>query len=241
MRFLRTQLALALVILSGALRALAHDETAILVGRSSAAQIVVDSDFPQPLELPPSIFPSISGYVTTFLGIHSTILDDPTNDFFQLSTAANLQFILLAKDPGMEVWNDTGSAFMNVGQTFSIGTAPFDTHPLWNLVTGTVGNAYSLTLKLHDLNGVYSDSNPFTLSFTPAPPPRYSINLTPVDSQHAALSWSTNAVGWVLQSADSLTATNWDTITNVPAVTGTNFSLSISTTRPQQFFRLLKN
>jgi hypothetical protein len=241
MRFRRIQPALTLLVLSSALQTVAQEETEILVGRSSAAKLVVDTDFPQPVELPPSVFPTISGYVTSFMGIHSTILDDVTNDFFQLSPAADVQFILLAKDPGMEVWNDSGSAFMNVGETFAIGSAPFDTHPLWNLVTGVVGNAYSLSLKLHDLNGIYSDSDPFTLSFTPEPPPRYSINLTPVDAQHAALSWPTNAASWVLQSADSLTATNWDTITNVPAVNGTNFSLSISANRPQQFFRLLKN
>lgn len=47
-----------------------------------------------------------------------------------------------------------------------MGVSPFDTHPVWNLVKGTPGNAYSLTLKFRDLDGVYPDSAPFVVSFT---------------------------------------------------------------------------
>src|SRR5689334_9678599 len=95
-------------------------EEEILVGRSPAGQIKVDVGFTPPLELPVSACPGISGYVTGELGIHSTLLDDPGNGFFQLSTAADFRFLLLAKDPGMEVWNDTGSGYMGVGETFFI-------------------------------------------------------------------------------------------------------------------------
>jgi hypothetical protein len=211
----------------------------ILVGRSVAGQLKVDVEFLQPFQLEVSVFPGISGYATGEMGVHSTILDDPTNDFFQLSTPGDFRFVLLAKDPGMEVWNDTGSGYMGIGESFFIGQAPFDTHPVWNIVNGTPGNAYSLTLKLHDLNGIYSDSAPFVLSFTPIQV-LYRINILQVDSLHATLSWTTNAVGWELQSAASVAAANWDTVTNVPGMAGTNFSLSIITAGTQQFFRLHK-
>ena len=219
--------------------ALAHEEAVITVGRSAAGEVMVDSDYAQPLELPVSIFPGISGFATGELGVHSTVFDDPTNDFFQLSAAADFRLILLAKDPGMEIWNDTGTGYMATNEIFYVGVSPFDTHPIWNLVNGTPGNAYSLTLKFRDLNGIYPDSAPFVVSFT-AEQVHYSIQLKPVDPQHAALLWTTNAVGWELQSATALTTTNWAALTNEPAVVGTNFSLSIGTQAAQQFFRLHK-
>lgn len=216
-------------------QALAEEE--ILVGRTAAGQLKVDVGFTQPLVLEASVYPGISGYATGALGLHSTLFDDTNNDFLQLSPAADFRFILLAKDPGMEVWNDTGSGYMGIGESFFIGQAPFDNHPIWNIVTGTAGNVYSLTLKLRDINGIYPDSTPFVLSFTPI---YYRINITPVDSLHVTLSWTTNAVGLKLQSAVSVTAANWDTVTNVPSIAGTNFSLSIAIVDSLQFFRLYK-
>ena len=220
---------------------IAHDETVIIVGRNAAGALVVDSDFAQPVELPESIFSGISGYATGEIGIHSTIFDDPAMDFFQLSTAADFQFILLAKDPGMEVWNYNNSVFgyMATNDAYNIGPSPFDTHPIWNIVTGTPGVAYSLTLKLHDLSAVYPDSDPFVLSFTPVQI-HYPLKIQQVDPQHAALFWTTNAVGWELQSSVSLAPQSWVTVTNIQSILGTNFSLSISTAEAQQFFRLHK-
>ena len=126
---------------------------------------------------------------------------------------------------------------MGVGENFFVGPPYFDTHPIWNLVTGTPGNTYSLALKLHDVNGVYSDSDPFTLSFT-AQIVRHQISIARTDVQHATLSWTTNAVGWSLESAASVTAANWDVVTNVSSLVGTNFSLGIGTSDSQRFFRL---
>jgi len=210
-----------------------------VVGRSAAGELKIDSDFDQPVVLPVSIFPGIAGYATGELALHSTILDDPTNDFFQLSTAANFRLVLLAKDPGMEVLNDTGSGYLGTNETLIVGAAPFDAHPIWNLVSGTPNNAYSLTLKLRDLNGVYPDSEPFVLSFTPIEI-RPRINITQVNAVQVRLSWTTNAVGWKLQSGASMVDTNWDAVPDIPAIIGTNFALSINTTNDQRFFRLDK-
>ena len=239
MYFSQTIITLAVVIFLAAATELVLAEDELDVGRSAAGQLKVDIDFPQPFELAVSVFPGMPGYATGELGVHSASVDDPTNDFFQLSPGADFRFILLAKDSGMEVWNDHGSAFMQTNETFFIGTAPFDTHPIWNITSGTPGNEYSLTLKLRDLNGVYPDSAPFVLSFT-AVQIHYPLAIKQADPQHATLSWTTNAAGWELQSAASVAATNWATITNVPALVGTNFSLSITTAERQQFFRLHK-
>jgi hypothetical protein len=239
MRSIRCILCVAAIVAAGMSQSLAHEEQVIVVGRNAAGELVVDSDFDQPVELPVSIFPGIPGYATGELALHSTILDDPTNDFFQLSAAADFRFILLAKDPGMEVWNGTG--YLGTSEVYSIGTSPFDVHPVWNLVNGTPGTEYALTLMLRDLNGVYPDSEPFVLSFTPVQIVReYQLSIQKIDARHAALLWTTNAAGWELQSAAVGSATNWDTVTNAPGVVGTNFSLSITTADTQRFFRLAK-
>lgn len=218
----------------------AHEETEIIVGHTAAGQFHVGLDFPQPIELDPSIFAGINGYATGELAFHSTILDDTNSDSFQLSTESDFRFILLAKDPGMEltVFNGTNFVFMNVGESYYIGVSPFDTHPIWNLVNGTPGNVYSMTLKLRDLNGIYPDSEPFVLSFTPAP--IYGLQIKSASAGQATLSWSTNAVDWALESADTLAATNWTTITNTPTVSGTNYTFDINTTEAQRFYRLQK-
>jgi hypothetical protein len=225
-----------LTMASVGFQVLAHEEKEIVVGRNAAGEIKVEMEFSQPVELEESVFPGISGHATGELAFHSTLLDSPTNDFFQLSTAADFRFVLLAKDPGMEVWNDTGSGFMGIGESFYIGPSPFDSHPVWNLVTGIRGNSYSLTMKLHDLNGIYPDSTPFTLSF--ALPDSFEIKIAPIDDQHALLSWPTNAEAWELQSTETVTATNWTAVTNPPSIVGTNFSLSIPSAGVRQFFRL---
>lgn len=216
---------------------LAHEEQVIVVGRNAAGALVVDSDFDQPVELPTSIFPGIPGYATGELAFHSLLADDPANDMFQLSPAADFRFVLLGKDPGIEVWNDTGSGFMRTNEVFIVGPAPFDAHPIWNIVEPAPATQLALTLQVRDANGVYPDSEPFGVRFIAArPPPRLAIE--PVDALHFALRWPTNFSGWKLQCAGAVGATHWTSVTNLPAVVGTDFSLPISPVEPQQFFRL---
>src|SRR5262249_3447816 len=146
---------------------------------------------------------------------------------FQLSTNADFRLVLLTHDPGMEVWNDPGTAFMTNGETFFVGPPPFDTHPVWNLLTGIPGVAYSLTLQIRDLNGIYADSTPFTLSFTVAPDPGpFQLAISP-GTQEVSIIWPTNALGWILESNFDLLDTNWSAVTNSPVTAGTNYSLSL--------------
>jgi hypothetical protein len=224
-----------LLTASVALPVAAEDE--IIVGRTAAGQLKVDVGFEQPFPLLASVYPGITGYATGEVGLHSNIFDDPASDFFQLSTAADFRFILLAKDPGMEVWNDTGSGYLGVGGSFYVGIPVFDTHPIWNLVGGSPGVAYSLILKLHDVNGIYPDSAPVVLSFTPAVAP-VALAIGQTASNVVTLSWSTNAAGWALESTAAVTPTAWKPVTNSVAIVGANFSLNLSIAQPQQYFRL---
>jgi hypothetical protein len=227
--------AIAGVLIAGLLPLQAEDE--LDVGRTAAGQLKIQPGFIQPLVLPVSIYPGISGYATGAVGFHSVVFDDVTNDLFQLSTDADFRLVLVAKDPGIEIWNDHGSGYMAVGESYFVGPSPFDNHPIWNITSGTPGQTYALTLKFHDLNGVYPDSAPFVVGFTPIQVFQ-PIFITGVDTQHATLTWPTNAIGWELQSTTDITTNNWLAITNLPAIVGTNFSLGVFMTNAQHFFRL---
>ena len=94
------------------------EENAIHVGRSAAGQLKFAVDFSLPFELLPSVIPGKPGYATGDLGIHAADEEDGTNDFFLLTNTCDLRFILVAKTPGMEVWNDSGSSYMAAGEIF---------------------------------------------------------------------------------------------------------------------------
>jgi hypothetical protein len=152
--------------------ALAHEEVVVDVGHNSAGKLIPHMHFSQPVVLPVSIFgPGIPGYAEAEPSFHSLLADDPSEDLFVLSTSSSVRFVLMAKDPGVEVWNDTGSAFLAVGGTYFIGQAPFDNHPIWNIPNLADTTARSMTIRLHDLSGTYTDSDPFALSFIAVPEP----------------------------------------------------------------------
>lgn len=220
--------------IGAAIAAHAHEELEIVVGRNAAGQIQIHTHFSQPVKLPVSIFSGISGFAIGELALHSTVLDEPEEDFFQLSPAADFRMILLAKDPGMEIW--AGTNFMAVGESYFVGASPFDAHPIWNIPAGIQGSTYSVTFKLVDTNSLYTESAPFILSFTPEK--LATIQVAPLASQQLVLSWPTNMTGWELQSGSQVHSTNWTEVTNAPIIIGTNFSVSITPSESQQFFRL---
>jgi hypothetical protein len=159
-------LTIVFLVASPAWRARAQ-ELELDFGTSADGQIKANLEFPLTIELPVSIYRGIPGYARGDFGFHSTVLDEPDEDFFQFSPDANFEFILLAKSHGMEVWDDHGSGFLPVGGRFFVGPSPFDTHPIWNIPDMRQSGTLALTLRMHDMNGIYSDSDPITLSFTP--------------------------------------------------------------------------
>lgn len=54
------------------------------------------------------------------------------------------------------------------------------------------------------------------------------------------LSWPTNAPGFRLQSATDFTAASWSDVTNIPALDGDNYSVTLSPSQGRCFFRLIK-
>jgi hypothetical protein len=145
--------------------AAARDHFEIVIGRSSAGQLAVHADFPQPIGLPPSIFPGFPGYAAPLPGCASLDFDEPGEDLYMLSPACNPVFILVHADPGIVVWNDTGSAPMTLGQSFLLGPPPFDTHPMWQIAAAEPGRVYTLQVRIHDNAGIYTDSEVVEFAF----------------------------------------------------------------------------
>ena len=82
-----------------ALPALAHEEQVLLVGRTAAGELRGSHGFCPTGRASESIFPGIPGFATGELAFHSTVLDEPDEDLFQLSTAADFRFVPLTNDP----------------------------------------------------------------------------------------------------------------------------------------------
>ena len=125
----------------------------------------------------------------------------------------------------VEVVSNTYSVFLN-GST-NATTTLIETNNIYSM--GHVG--------LYDFSGQTFDN--FVLQIPPGFGP-YSLGITQAGSSRVTLSWLTNAVGWNLESTMLLMPPNWSTATNVPIIAGTNFSVTVSNTVGQMFFRLHK-
>ena len=220
----------------------ARPEEEVDFGQSSTGELKAQIEFDQPLPLPRSIFPGIIGYATGEMGLHSIPLDEPTNDSFQLSLTSDFRFILLSKDPGIEVWNDHGSGYMTNGESFYVGPPPFDTHPIWNITSGTTGNVYSISLKLHDVNGVYADSDPVTLSFTSITPAQLSIQDNG-DGTVMVTMQGTAGAEYIFQRTTNLFGpSNWISVaTNIAGGDGSSTFTESRLGNSQRFYRCVNH
>lgn len=153
----------------------AHDT--IQVGRSAAGQMVGHLHFDDAfLYLPESVFPGFEGFAAPDPGWEAVHEDHPDEDLFMLPHSADIAAVLLASDAEMGVWN--GSAFVGVGESLLLGHPAFHIHPIWNAFpSAQVGGTYEMTFMLTDLSGQFTDSDPFTLVFSPIPEPSGAVLL----------------------------------------------------------------
>lgn len=164
-----TSLALAGFVSSAA----AHE---LLVGRDAANRIVMHSDA-EPFPLDESPFPGFDGFAASDPGFVALGADRPTENIFALPGTADLEFTLIADEPHIQVWNDTGTAPMEIGESFTMGQPLFHVHPIWHSPDGTPGETYTLHIRLHDLSGQLSDSASYPIAFTPVPEPTAAAGL----------------------------------------------------------------
>jgi hypothetical protein len=138
------------------------------VGRTSTNQLVADIGFEQPAQIPRSIFPGYTGYAASLIGFANVPLDEPDAGVFTISPASDISARLTAADPGAAVFN--GLPLLQVGESMFFGSPDFDYHPLFSIPspTATHGQVFSLRFILHDASGLYTDSDEFTISMTPA-------------------------------------------------------------------------
>ncbi len=121
--------------------------------------------------LEPSEFPEFPGFVSFDPGFVALAVDDPGTDRFRLPDASDIEFVLIGAEPHIQVWNDTGTAPMLIGETFSIGAPLFHAHPVWHSPDGTPGEHYHLQIQLRDRAGLVADSPVYTVGFEPVPEP----------------------------------------------------------------------
>jgi hypothetical protein len=139
----------------------------LLVGQVDG-QIVMHFE-EEPFELVESEIPGFPGFADVNPGF--VALSSQMPDLSPLPSGADLEWELLGHMPQILVLNDAGTAYMNVGDTFHIGTPIFHSHPLWHSPNGVPGEVYTLSLRLHDLAGLLTDSEEYTIAFTPIPEP----------------------------------------------------------------------
>ena len=134
----------------------------VIIGRTAAGQLTAHVEVDLPVALPPSAVPGVLGYADFEPGIASAELPEPDADLFQLADNCNIQFELVAMEPGLQIVSD--HVWM-VGETVLFGPPFFDFHLVFNIPAGPTGTPYSLQFRLHDLAGVYTDSDLVTLQF----------------------------------------------------------------------------
>lgn len=143
----------------------------VIFGRNVDGRLVADTGFAMPHKLPSSLFSAYPGFTDPFPGFESLDFDVPAEGLFTLSPGAQIEVILVSMDPGVRMLNDTGSGFLAVGETYFFGSPFFDFHPLWQVPHGYNGQVFSATFIARDRSGTHADSEPFTLTLTPAPCP----------------------------------------------------------------------
>jgi hypothetical protein len=156
---------LLLALTAAPIQAQSHPE--IVVGRDAKGRLVARVDASRAFPLGPSRLVSVPGYADAMPGLNSTFVAKPDQDFYELDAASDLEFVLLAADAGLAVWNDHGTGPMKVGESFSLGHPPFDSHPVWNVPKGEAGRRYQLEIRLRDRSGRHAESAVITAAFTP--------------------------------------------------------------------------
>jgi hypothetical protein len=111
-------------------------------------------------------------------------------------------------------------------------------HPTVTAPPGTNNLSATFEVFLMDTNlnqeVANSSSGPLVFNFTNVSDGRPALGMGLV----LALNWSTNSTNWVVESATSLTATNWTAVTNVPTVIDGSSAVIMGTGEAGVYYRM---
>lgn len=144
-----------------------HDE--VMVGHTAANQLVMHTHSVMPFELPDSVFPGITGFAGAEVALASLDADHPALGIFMLPETVDIRCVLLDFSPNMRVYN--GLSPMAVGDEMVLGAPVIHYMPIWNITQGNPGEVSSAVFQFRDATNQMSASQPFTVTFTPAPAP----------------------------------------------------------------------
>jgi len=157
----------AAIVLTAAPLALGDD--GVTIGRHSGEggveRLHAHCDLPQPVALPPSIFPGFPGFITGLFGFSNTPIDHDDEDLFTLAPEADIFAEVVSIGGGLVVRD--GPHALSAGEAMHLGPPFFDYHPLMWLPGGGSG---SVTFVFRDAGGVYTPSEELTIAFTAADP-----------------------------------------------------------------------
>jgi hypothetical protein len=135
----------------------------------------------------------------------------------------------LVSDTYRVLWGVRGSTLQQIGDTL-----PFRSGPQNALDRFTVARFSDLNV---DVDAYVDNVSVTEVVVVPAGP---TLALRP-SGNAMVLSWPTNTTGFTLQSMQDLTRPSiWTDVTNPPAVTGGQFTVTNPISSPSQFFRLRK-
>ena len=143
------------------------------------------------------------------------------------------------------------SEAFNVFQNPGVENAHLRVEVVGNFYSAFINHSTNATTVLLETNSTYSSGRVGLYDFSaqtfdnvvlevPQGFGPYELHINRADPLQVTLSWTTNAVGWALESSTSPGPANWATVTNSPSIAGANFSLLTGTTAEQQYFRLHK-
>jgi len=132
-----------------------------------------------------------------------------------------------------------GPFFGTDGATNAIYWSAMMFHPTVVAPPGT--NSYAATFDVFLLNTTTgqevpnSGSGPLVFNWTSVPDGRPALSL----SQRIVVAWpAATTTNWILESATSVDAANWTTLTNTPVVVDGQPCVVLEESTTQQFFRM---
>ncbi|RIK67684.1 MAG: hypothetical protein DCC65_06030 [Planctomycetota bacterium] len=168
--------ALSAPVSAGLIDARDGKEGDVNIGVDASGQLVIEFGG-EPVALP-AISGLLSGFGLDEPGFFALEEDEPDENIFVLGPGASIVLEVLSFDPALKAWTPGFADILDQpGDTWTIGAAPFDTHPFWHIdandptfIAPPGQSEWNATFRLLDTGTTgYLPSEPVTVTFTPEP------------------------------------------------------------------------